>query len=117
MRTFFLTLSMALVFRPGKCFLAQTVACVGGLLLLSWGKSIIGFERWVEYATIWLSANLLTSFGFLSHLLSCITTVRFKTMINMAVLVYQPRNLGVQGQQTAIEWGSFQKVRCSKSVE
>ncbi|MFZ2961171.1 MAG: glycosyltransferase family 2 protein [Candidatus Ozemobacteraceae bacterium] len=72
LRTFFLILSMALVFRPGKCFLAQTVVCVVGLFLLFWGKSFIGFEHCIEFTTIWLSANLLTSLGFISHLLSCL---------------------------------------------
>ena len=78
MRTFFLILSMALVFRPGRCFLAQTVACVGVMILLSCGKTFIGFERWVEFTTIWLSVNLLTSFGFISYLLSCLYGQAFR---------------------------------------
>ena len=46
-----------------------------------------------------------------------VTTVRFKTTIKSVASGCQALILVMQCRQTAIESGSFQKGRCSKSVE
>lgn len=71
-RTFFLILSMALVFQPGKCFLAQGVIFTLGLLALTWGRSLVGIEGFMTWGIVWMSLHLMTSLAFLSHLLSCL---------------------------------------------
>jgi polyisoprenyl-phosphate glycosyltransferase len=68
-RTFFLIMSMALVYQPVKCFMSHALLTVVGLSVLISIQTTIGFELAIGLMIAWSVAALIIALSFLGFIL------------------------------------------------